>query len=152
MMRLGKRNFRHRLRYGFQPYFNKRGDRIPNPNSLQISIEEGSLPSWFLTPCKYLRLYEIWKRDYLFRFDKTRYPRVARTLLPNGLLILTDCLMVNMSYRSPSVPIIFETMVFSPADNNYDFDVGRYRTLREAREGHHEFVQRYRVYRLKNGS
>lgn len=151
-MRLGKRNFRHRLRYGFQPYFNKRGDRIPNPNSIQIGIEEGSLPSRFLTPAKYFRLMKKWKHDYLYRFGEIRYRQVGSTHLPNGLWVSTVCLMINHAFTDPAVPIIFETMVFSTDDNNYDFDDERYSTRREARKGHHEFVQRYRNFRLKKGS
>lgn len=143
-MRLSKRSFRHKLRYGFQPYFNKRGDRIPNPYSVMLSQDYPV----YRNESKLLRLQKIFDKDYYRKFADMRYRTVGSTRLSNGLLISTVCLMVNYAFRDPDVPIIFETMVFSPDDSD-NFEMRRYSRLSEARKGHYEVVKKYRKYKLK---
>lgn len=145
-MRIGKRTFRHKLRYGFHPHFNKRGDKIHDPFSKPIdAILTGASVS--MTKWKYDRLMKEYRLKYLLKF-KGNYRIVGSVHLPTGIWVSTVCLMINHAFHDPAVPILFETMVFSPDDTT---DGRRYCTLHEAREGHKKFVNKYKKYKLKPG-
>lgn len=150
-MRLGKRNFRHKRRYSIQPYFTKRGDRIPDPYSYMMNRVCGDVSQpnrTSVSDYKIEKLTRQHKVKYLYKYS-SEYRRVNRTLLPNGLLISTVCLMLNHAFRDHQVPVIFETMVFAPDSEYSDMYSRRYCRLSEARKGHREVIVKYRNYKLK---
>ena len=74
-------------------------------------------------------------------FEDRAYQRVARTVLPNGILISTVWLGIDHNFSGKGPPIIFETMVFDSEDDLTDLDVCRYATEEEALFGHEVMVK-----------
>lgn len=68
------------------------------------------------------------------------YRRVARDVLPNGIVVSTVWLGLDHGFGS-GAPLIFETMVFAGGDD--DSDCERYSTEAEARAGHAQLVEKW---------
>jgi len=76
-------------------------------------------------------------------FYDREYQRVARDVLPNGMLVSTVWLGIDHNFSGHGPPIIFETMVFESEDNLTDIDMDRYATEAEALFGHQEYVKKW---------
>lgn len=68
--------------------------------------------------------------------------RVARTILPNGMLVSTVWLGLNHNYGD-GPPLIFETMVFPSVDDLTDLDCERYTTEEQAVAGHQAMCDKW---------
>jgi hypothetical protein len=87
------------------------------------------------------------KFDELFR-DRT-YAQIATDKLSSGHLISTIWIGIDHNCSGMGPPIIFETMVFNPQDE--DLDQIRYATLEEAEAGHKKIVMQFRKVIFKFG-
>jgi len=76
-------------------------------------------------------------------FHDRSYQRVARTVLPSGILISTVWLGIDHNFSGNGPPIIFETMVFDSEESLTDLDVCRYATEVEALFGHEVMVKNW---------
>jgi hypothetical protein len=87
-----------------------------------------------------------WARD----FGNDALKRVAKTELPNGLLVSTVWLGLDHSFGGQGPPLIFETMVFGG-----DAAVGeyqeRYSTEQEALEGHQRAIEKFLGWTREGG-
>jgi hypothetical protein len=129
-MRINKRLFRGKPRYGYPVHFTKRGDRISSAN---FDIAETDPVRFQKSLRKYIRAFE-------FRFMRPKYRVVKVTVLLDGSCISTVCLMTNHQFRYFGKPLTFETMVFDRKDD-LNGECWRYATLSEARKGHYEMVK-----------
>ena len=68
--------------------------------------------------------------------------RVARDVLPSGLVVSTVWLGLDHAYDG-GPPLIFETMVFSSESEFAELDMLRYQSEAEAIAGHAAMVQRW---------
>jgi hypothetical protein len=79
--------------------------------------------------------------------EDNAYKRVARDVLDNGRVVSTVWLGLGHNLGTYGPPLIFETMVFPPHDEEHLFDdeleCGRYATEEEAREGHARMVAKW---------
>ncbi len=96
-------------------YYNRTGEPITLDEFLAKSLEVGTdLEKW-----------DQWRR-------------VARTEIPEGVIVSTVFLVHNHAFMDDAPPLIFETMVFGP--DGTDLDCERYSTEAEAVAGHAQVV------------
>jgi hypothetical protein len=67
--------------------------------------------------------------------------RLAWDVLPNGLIVSTVFLGINHAYDDDNIPILWETMVFTP--DHDALDQLRYSSAAAALEGHKLFCEQY---------
>lgn len=72
-------------------------------------------------------------------FEKNRSERIVRQEEIMGKRISTVFIGIDLGYFNDR-PLIFETMVFDPADSGHDIYCTRYSTWQQAEEGHIEAV------------
>lgn len=83
-------------------------------------------------PCYDLIKWAMW-------FERAGKQRiVAKTELPNGILISTVFLGLDYNFRRKGPPILFESMIFGGKN---DQTLYRYATWKEAEDGHENAVQ-----------
>ena len=56
--------------------------------------------------------------------------------------ISTVFLCLDHSFSTSGPPILFETLIFGPENSQYDQEMERYCTLKEAKNGHIKWVNR----------
>ena len=74
--------------------------------------------------------------EWAKQMEDTKYGCIGRTTLPDGRLVLTDWLGLDLQL-SAGPPLIFETMVFNGDDEIQE----RYSTMAHAEAGHKRLVK-----------
>lgn len=84
------------------------------------------------------------------KIENRAYKRVAETTLPDGKWVSTVWLGLDHGFHG-TVPLIFETMVFSSKEDMLNVvDMERYPTTEQAEEGHKAMVAKHQEER-ENG-
>lgn len=86
---------------------------------------------------------EIDQVEWVKLFGNFEYTVIKQEILPNGKWVSTVWLGLNHNFGEGK-PLIFETMVFPKKGNYRDLDQARHSTLKEAKKGHKEMVNKYK--------
>ena len=82
-----------------------------------------------------------WK-EWALLFEDTAARRIGYDETPSGHLVSTVWLGLDHRFGE-GPPLIFETMVFGPAESGHDLECERYSTEEEAKEGHARILKKW---------
>lgn len=71
------------------------------------------------------------------------YKIIKQTTTPNGVLISTVWIGMNLDFYDAVNPTIFESMVFPSEDNRAEIDMKKYSTEENALQGHEHLVKKW---------
>ena len=82
--------------------------------------------------------------EWAKKFEEIGYKRVGMDITTYGYRVSTVWLGLDHNY-SRGKPLIFETMVFHDKKGKlgHDYNMERYSTLKEAKEGHKKMVKKW---------